>query len=127
MNMNSFIIYRIFANIIAFWFAGALIPGFETGDVLSLLSASLVLTFLHFFIRPVMVFFTLPFQILSMGILYLLFNSLYVKLTSLIVSDIIVKGFFPAVGAAAVISLVNMVLDGFAQRQRQRDDEPEDY
>ncbi|GAB1534707.1 hypothetical protein ADMFC3_03380 [Geovibrio sp. ADMFC3] len=124
MNINSFIIYRIFANLVAFWIAGKTIPGFETGDMLSLISASLVLTFLHIFIRPLMVILTLPLQIFSMGLAYIIFNAVYVKITSVIVKDIIAEGFLPALGAAVMISLVNIVLDGMARRQRIDRDGP---
>ncbi|GEM_PF-6380929 len=124
MNINSFIIYRIFANLVAFWIAGKTIPGFETGDMLSLISASVVLTFLHIFIRPLMVILTLPLQIFSMGLAYIIFNAVYVKITSVIVKDIIAEGFLPALGAAVMISLVNIVLDGMARRQRIDRDGP---
>ncbi len=118
MNINSFIIYRIFANLVAFWVAGRTIPGFETGDMLSLISASIVLTFLHIFIRPLMVILTLPLQVFSLGLAYIVFNAVYVKITSVIVKDIASEGFLPALGAAVMISLVNMVLDSLARRQR---------
>ncbi|WP_265822979.1 phage holin family protein [Geovibrio ferrireducens] len=118
MNINSFIIYRIFANLVAFWVAGKTIPGFATGDMLSLISASIVLTFLHIFIRPLMVILTLPLQVFSLGLAYIIFNAVYVKITSVIVKDIVAEGFLPALGAAVMISLVNMVLDGLARRQR---------
>ena len=118
MNINSFIIYRIFANLVAFWVAGRTIPGFETGDMLSLISASIVLTFLHIFIRPLMVILTLPLQVFSLGLAYIVFNAVYVKITSVIVKDIVSEGFLPALGAAVMISLVNMVLDSLARRQR---------
>ncbi|MGE4498425.1 MAG: phage holin family protein [Deferribacterales bacterium] len=118
MNINSFIIYRIFANLVAFWVAGRTIPGFETGDMLSLISASIVLTFLHIFIRPLMVILTLPLQVFSLGLAYVVFNAVYVKITSVIVKDIVSEGFLPALGAAVMISLVNIVLDSLARRQR---------
>ncbi|MCD8569000.1 MAG: phage holin family protein, partial [Geovibrio sp.] len=93
-------------------------PGFETGDMLSLISASIVLTFLHIFIRPLMVILTLPLQVFSLGLAYIVFNAVYVKITSVIVKDIVSEGFLPALGAAVMISLVNIVLDSLARRQR---------
>lgn len=125
MNTNSFIIYRIFANLVAFWVAGKTIPGFETGDLLSLLSAAVVLTFLHIFIRPLLTLLTLPLQIFSLGFAYVIFNALYVKLTSIIVKDITAEGFLPALGAAVMISIVNIILDGLARRQRFNSGRPE--
>jgi uncharacterized membrane protein YvlD (DUF360 family) len=71
-----------------------------------------------------MVILTLPLQIFSMGLAYIIFNAVYVKITSVIVKDIIAEGFLPALGAAVMISLVNIVLDGMARRQRIDRDGP---
>ena len=120
MIINNFIIYRLFANLVAFWLAGEIVPGFETTGFLSLLCASIVLTFLHIFIRPVMVFLTLPLQVLSLGLAYLVFNAFYVKITSFLVKGIVVEGFFPAIVVALIISFVNIVLDGMSINQRRK-------
>ncbi|WP_022850060.1 phage holin family protein [Limisalsivibrio acetivorans] len=118
MNDGSYIVYRILANLVGLAAAGFLIPGFDTGTFMNLIGAALILTFLHIFVRPIVVFLTLPLQVLTVGILYLIINTFFVMIAADLAGDMYIKGFFSALFAALIISFVNVLLDGYASANR---------
>ncbi len=75
----------------------------------SALIAAVVLGALNLFIRPVVLFFTLPITILTLGLFSLVINALLVLLVSALVPGFLVTGFWPAFFFALALSVVNWV------------------
>jgi putative membrane protein len=66
------------------------------------------------FIKPIVMLFTLPFIIFTLGLFTLIINTLMLTLTSFL-SDSLnlgleIKGFWPAFWGALIISIVSMLL-----------------
>jgi len=76
----------------------------------TLVLAGLILGLVNFAVRPLVVVMTLPAVILSLGLALLLVNALMLWLTSRIVTGLHLGGFWPTVGGALVIWLVNIGL-----------------
>lgn len=116
--MGRFLVTWAF-NVAALWVAVELIGGVEvTGDVqwLTFVLAGLVFSVVNFLVKPVVAILAIPLIILTLGIAYFLVNVLMVFLTSWIVGDFHVDGFWSGVGAAIVVWAVNAVLEAVERR-----------
>lgn len=101
----------------ATWLVGPI----EADTTLTLLLVALVLTLLNLIVKPVLVIFTLPFVIFTLGLGILLINGILLYLAGQLVPGFTVPGFGAAFLGALVISLINLVAHlVFAPRVRVR-------
>ena len=80
-------------------------------DLGVLVLASLVLGILNVFVRPVLIFLTLPINILSLGFFTLIINAFLLYLASFIVPGFEITSFWKAFWAALLISLVSAMIN----------------
>jgi putative membrane protein len=98
-------------NCIGILIAAAVIGPISYGDKFgTLILAGLVLGFVNFLVRPLVILLTLPAVILSLGIFLLFINAFMLWLTSKIVTGFHVGGFWSTIGGALILWVVNMVL-----------------
>jgi putative membrane protein len=90
--------------------ATRLIPGIRCDDAGTLIAVVLLLSLLNAILKPVLVLFTLPFILLTMGLGMVVINALLFLLAGRLVAGFHVSGFGAAVGGALVISVTNFVL-----------------
>ena len=83
-----------------------LFNGVHIDQGMTALIAALVLGLINTFIKPVVSFLTLPFQILTLGIVTLLINAGLLYLVSNIVKGFTIDTFGTAFWAAIVYSLI---------------------
>ena len=93
------------------WF----LPGFEvSGGILGLVIIAAVLGLINAFIRPIIMFFTCPLIILTLGLFTLVVNALMLSLTAWLLPSLIsVDGFWTTFFASLIISIVSAVLGLF--------------
>lgn len=77
----------------------------------SALIGALVLGFVNAVVRPLMVFLTLPFTILTFGLFLLVINALMLWLVAALVPGIRIQGFGPAFLGSLVLTLLNLVVE----------------
>jgi putative membrane protein len=92
--------------------AAHLVPGIEYASWQALVIAALVLALLNVFVKPLLLLISLPFILLTLGFFLILVNAILLALTAWIVPGFEVGGFWPAVGGALIISLVNLFFGG---------------
>ena len=95
---------------IAVWAATAIVPGLDCDHWQTLALASLVLGILNTFVKPILLFLSLPFIVVTFGLFLIFINAGLLALTAQIVPKFIVEGFWPAMGGGLVISIVSIVL-----------------
>lgn len=106
---------------IGVWVAVRLVPGIVAADLSSLLVAALVLGILNSLVKPILVALALPFVVFTFGVFLLFINAFLLILTSKLVPGFHVEGFWPAMGASLIISVLSMVLGippNFRRRRR---------
>ncbi|MBP6875617.1 MAG: phage holin family protein [Candidatus Eisenbacteria bacterium] len=110
---------RLIVTFIALGLTTALLPGIEVeksgakGEFLALGAAALVLAALNAIARPVLIFFTLPLTIVTLGLFVLILNGLLLWLTSLIVHPFHISNFWWALLGTVVLSIISAVLNAF--------------
>ncbi len=92
--------------------AARVVPGIHYDDGASLLVAVIVLSLVNTFLRPVLLLFTLPFILLTMGLGILVINAFLFLCVGYWVSGFYVDGFWSAVGGSVVVSLTGFVMNG---------------
>jgi putative membrane protein len=93
--------------------ATRLIPGITCNDGTTLLLVVLLLSFFNAILKPLLVLFTLPFILLTMGLGMVVINALLFLLVSRLVDGFEVAGFWPAAGGAIIVSLTNVLASRF--------------
>ena len=103
--MKAFIIY-----LLSLYATSILLEGLYFDTIGSFLVAGIVLSIFNAIIRPVMLLFTLPINLLTLGLFTFVVSGTMIKLTSLVVDGMSISGFWTAVLAALIISVIHSVL-----------------
>lgn len=93
--------------------ATRIVPGITCDDVVALLIVVLLLSFFNTILKPVLLLFTLPFIIVTMGLGIIVINACLFLLAAELVQGFDVQGFWPAVGGSIVVSITNFVVSRF--------------
>lgn len=97
--------------IVAWLFGGVYVSG-----IISLLIAAIVLGWVNACIRPVVLFLTLPLNLVTLGLFTFVVNALMLILTSALVPGFAVSGFWTAVGASLVLTIVSGLLSAVVRK-----------
>jgi putative membrane protein len=93
--------------------ATKLVPGIHCDGGGSLIAVVVVLSFFNAFLKPLLVLFTLPFILVTMGIGMIVINALLFLFVGRLVDGFHVAGFWSAVGGALVVSITNFFVSRF--------------
>ena len=114
--MRGFLL-RSLLTMLAVLAAAHLVPGIAVDGWLPALGAAVVLGLLNAVVRPLLLFLTCPFIILTMGLFIFVVNALLLGLTATLVPGFHVAGFWPAVFGSIVISIVSGILNLLVGRE----------
>ena len=89
------------------WVASELLSGLTFESTAKLIVAAVVLGVVNAFVRPLAFILTLPLTVLTLGLFLLVLNAGMVGLVAWLVPGFQVAGFWSAVGAALIVSLVS--------------------
>jgi putative membrane protein len=105
---------------LAVWVAVNVVSGVRCDDVPSLLAAALVLGLLNSLVKPLLVLISLPFVVLTFGIFLLFINAFLLMLAAKLVKGFHVDGFWSAMGASLIISLLSVVMGTSGRSAKRR-------
>lgn len=89
------------------WVASEILSGLSFDSASKLIVAALLLGVVNAFVRPLAFILTLPLTVLTLGLFLLVLNAAMVGLVAWILPGFEISGFWTAVGAALVVSLVS--------------------
>lgn len=89
--------------------AAKLVPGIRCDSGFALVCVVLVLSLVNAVLKPVLVLFTLPFILVTMGLGMVVINALLFLFAAWLVDGFHVAGFWSAAGGAIVVSATNFV------------------
>lgn len=92
--------------------AAFLLDGVRVETFGSAITAAAMLGILNTFIRPFLLLLTLPVTLVSLGLFAFVINAFLLQMTAAMVRGFDVSGFWTALIASLVISLVNVALTG---------------
>ena len=89
------------------WVASEIFDGLVFESASKLIVSALILGLVNAFVRPLAFVLTLPLTVLTLGLFLLVLNAGMVALVAWIVPGFEISGFWTAVGAALIVSLVS--------------------
>ena len=89
-------------------FTGWVIPGITISNFTSALIAAVVIALINLGIKPVLMFFALPINILTLGIFVLVINALLFMFMAYLVPGVEVNGFWSAFWGALILSILSV-------------------
>jgi putative membrane protein len=107
-----------FVNLLVRWvvlglgvaLAAEFVDGIKYDTAGTLFTVVVLLSFLNAILRPVLLLFTLPFIVLSLGLGVLLINAVLFYVAGRLVNGFTVTGFGPAFWGALIVSLTNLIM-----------------
>ncbi len=109
-TIRSFVV-RWTINGLGLWIAAQLLSSVDYEERLGVIVlASFVLTVVNAFIRPIVVFMSLPAVLVTLGLFMIVINGLMVLIVSRLIDSFQVHGFIPAMLAGLIIGLVNYLV-----------------
>lgn len=94
----------------ALLFTSKIIPGFRVASFGSALWAAVVIGVANILIWPVLIFLTLPINILTLGLFTFVVNGAVLMICAALIKGFEIKGWLSAIFGAIVLSLVGTVL-----------------
>lgn len=115
---RSRFITRWLVSSLGLWIAAELLGNSSIsygGKISAIILSGLILALVNTFIKPLIVFLTLPAVLLSLGIFMVVINALTVLLAARLYGPLEVSGFGVAVIAGIVIGLVNWLVSALLE------------
>ena len=98
---------------VAILISAYLLPGVHVSGILSAFTLAVVLGVVNIFLRPILIFLTLPITILSLGIFVLFINAGLIMLAAYIVPGFAVDSFWYAFFFGIILAIVSWALQMF--------------
>ncbi|MFD0992593.1 phage holin family protein [Tenacibaculum geojense] len=86
------------------------LPGVTVSSYTTAIVVAAVIALLNMFVKPLLVIFTLPVTILTLGLFLFVINAIVILLASNLVSGFAVNGFFTAMLFSVLLSLFRSLL-----------------
>lgn len=109
--MTAFIL-RVAIVALGLWLATQILPGLQFDGPGVLLAAALLLGIVNAIVRPIAVILTLPLTLLTLGLFLLVINAGMVGLVALLLGGFRISGFWTALGASLIVSIVSWAASG---------------
>jgi len=107
--MQRFLL-RWFINTVSLLLVVHIVSGISISSWLTAIAAALVLGLLNAFLRPLLIFLTLPVTILTLGLFTLIINGFMFYLAAMLVHGFVIAGYWNAFMGALVFSIVSFLL-----------------
>jgi len=103
----AFFILRVLIAALGLWLATEWVSGIAVATPTTLILAALLLGIVNAIVRPIVVLLTLPVTLITLGLFLLVVNAAMLGLVAAFLPGFSIAGFWPAVWAALLISLVS--------------------
>ncbi|MEE9133267.1 MAG: phage holin family protein [Gemmatimonadota bacterium] len=107
--MIAFLVHLVITALIVLLVA-KIVRGVDVDNFGSAFLVAIVLGLVNAFVRPVMVFLTIPLTVLTFGLFLLVINAVMLWLAAAMVPGVRVKGFGPALLGSLLLSIFNVIV-----------------
>ncbi len=111
---------KILLSSIAVIIASYILPGIYVDSFMVAIVIAVLLSLLNVTVKPLLIIFTIPLTILSLGLFLLVINALIILMASSLVPGFEVDGFWWALLFSLVLSLTNSLLSDLSQKEDQK-------
>ena len=107
------IILKMLLTAIAVVILAQILPGVQVDGYTSAIFVAIVLGFLRIFVRPLIILFTLPITIMTLGLFLFVINAAIILLASKLLDGFDVSGFWVALLFSLLLSFFQSILYSF--------------
>lgn len=104
-------IYSFLISVLAVYVTAWILPGVHLNGFWSSVGLTLVLALLNTLVKPILVLFTIPVTILTLGLFLLVIDALIVMLASRLLSGFSVDNFWWAILYSIILSIVSSIFN----------------
>jgi putative membrane protein len=105
-------IIKIFVLTVAVYVTGYLLKGVHIDNFVTAILIAFVLSLLNTFLRPILVFFTIPFSVVTFGLFLLVINAAIIMIASWLLDPMFkVDGFWWALFFSIILSFFNSIFE----------------
>lgn len=98
-----------FVSSLLLYLTAMVVPGFKISSFLNAMLAALVVGFLNMFLRPLLIFLSLPITIITLGLFIFVVNAVILRLAAGMLKGFDINGWVPAILGALVLAVMQMV------------------
>ena len=110
-------LFRLILTTLAILLVTNVYGGIQVDSVTTAVIAAVVLGLINMIVRPVIVLLTLPISMLTLGLFLLVINAGMLSLAAWLVNGFEVGGFWDALIASFIISVVVALLNGLVRNR----------
>lgn len=118
-NKKMKIILKVLLTALAVVILANILPNITIDNYGTAILVALTISILNMFVRPLLVFFTLPATIITLGLFLFVINAVIVSLAGKIVTGFAVNGFFTALLFSVLLSLFRSLLLKMLESKKQ--------
>ncbi len=112
--------FKILLTALAVIVLSSFLPGIDVGNnYLTAVIVAIVIALLNMFVRPLLVFFTLPATLVTFGLFLFVINAIIVLLAGRLVDGFYVSGFWTALIFSILLSLFRSYLFSFFEDKKE--------
>jgi len=104
------LILRLLLNALAVVILSYVLPGVGVDSMLTAIIVAVVLSLLNFLVKPILVIFTLPITILTLGLFLLVINAIIILLAANLIGGFQVTSFWWAIIFSLLLSFLQTIL-----------------
>jgi putative membrane protein len=105
------LVIRWLVSAVALYLTSLIVRGIEIQGVVPLLFAAVTIGILNAIVRPIILVFTLPLTLLTLGLFTLVVNAFMLWMASQVVIGFAVHGFWAALGGWLLMSFFTFVIN----------------
>jgi putative membrane protein len=105
INTNMKLLLRIFITALLVMGIAYLMKGVIVDEFTTALTVAIVLGLLNFFVKPILVLFTLPITFFTLGLFLLVINTIMIELCDYFIEGFRISSFWTAMLFSIVLSL----------------------
>ncbi len=114
MHFVGKVLVAAFAALVASW----LVPGVHIDSGGTAVLVALVLALLNAFVKPVLVFLTIPITVITLGLFLLVINILMIQWTAYLVPGFGVDNWLSALFFSIILSVIIALIEALIGRSR---------
>ena len=115
-NQSGSLVYYIVhwvVSAVALLITSKIIPGFSVTDFGSAMWAAVAIGIANVIVWPVLIFLTLPINVLTLGLFTFVVNGAVLKICTMFLSGFEIKGWWPAIFGSIALSFIGGILHYF--------------
>jgi putative membrane protein len=114
------LIIRLLLSALAVMICATILPGAHVDSYINALIVAGVLAVLNVLVKPVLIIFTIPITIVTLGLFLLVINTLLILMADWLVPGFEVEGFWWALVFSVLLSLINGIFGGMSEEKHQK-------